>query len=184
MLIDTLIVVAVIVAVFLAVVALRPSEFRVARSTSIAASPGMVFAQVNDLHNWEGWSPWAKVDPAAQTSYEGPAAGVGASFGWSGNKKIGEGRMTITESRAYELIRFRLDFVKPFKGTNTAEFTFKPEGNQTVVSWTMFGRNNFISKAMQLFMSCDKMLGGYFEQGLAQLKSVVEASGSNLRAAA
>jgi uncharacterized protein YndB with AHSA1/START domain len=184
MITEILIALALIVAGFVLVVALRPSEFSVTRSTSIAAPPAAVFAQVNDLHNWEAWSPWAKLDPAARTSYEGPPGGVGASFAWSGNNKIGEGRMTITESRPYELIRFRLDFVKPFKGTSTAEFTFKPEGNQTVVSWLMMGRNNFISKTMQLFMSCDKMLGGYFEQGLAQMKSVAETTATKFRAAA
>ena len=160
-----LIVLAVIVVVCVVVVALQPAEFRVTRSATIAAPPETVFAQVNDLHKWEAWSPWAKLDPAAKYSYDGPAAGVGAAFAWSGNNEVGEGRMTITESRPAELVRFRLDFVKPFKGTSTSEFTFKPEGNQTIVAWTMMGQNNFISKAMHLCMDCDKMLGGSFEQG-------------------
>ena len=58
--------------------------------------------------------------------------------------------------------------------TNSTEFTFKPEGNQTVVSWSMFGKNNFMGKAMGLIMDCDKMLGGQFEQGLANMKSAAE----------
>jgi uncharacterized protein YndB with AHSA1/START domain len=169
-----LIVLAVIVVAAVVVVALQPAEFRVTRSATIAAPPEAVFAQVNDLHKWEVWSPWAKLDPAAKNSYEGPAAGVGAAFAWSGNDQVGEGRMTITESRPNELIRFRLDFMKPFKSTNGSEFTFKPEGNQTVVTWTMFGKNTFVSKAMHLCVDCDKMLGGYFEKGLAQIKSVTE----------
>ena len=82
--------------------------------------------------------------------------------------------MTITESHPSDLVRIELEFLKPFKATNTAEFTFKPEGNQTVVSWTMFGKNNFMGKAMGLIMDCDKMLGGQFEQGLANMKSVAE----------
>src|SRR5213075_1996660 len=94
---------------------------------------------------------------------------------------VGEGSMTITESRASELIRFRLDWVKPFAGTSTAEFTFKPQGNQTVVAWSMSGENNFVCKAVGLFMNCDKMVGGQFEQGLAQLKTIAEAPAQGSR---
>jgi len=84
--------------------------------------------------------------------------------------------MTITESRPNELIRFNLEFFKPMAGTSTAEFSFKPEGNQTTVTWSMSGKNNFIAKAMCLFMSMDKMVGGQFEKGLAQIKTIAEAA--------
>jgi hypothetical protein len=84
--------------------------------------------------------------------------------------------MTITESRPNELIRFKLEFVKPFAGTNTAEFTFKPQGEQTAVTWSMSGTQNFMTKAFCMFMSMDRMVGGQFDQGLAQMKSVAEAA--------
>ena len=176
MFMNILIAIAVIVVVFVVVVAMRPSEFRVTRTAPMSAPAPAVFAQVNDLHLWQEWSPWAKMDPEAKSTFEGPSAGTGAVFGWAGNSKVGEGRMTITESRPNDLIRFRLDFLKPFKGTNIAEFTFKPEGNQTVVAWSMTGSYNFIVKAMSLFMNCDKMIGGQFEKGLEQMKSIVETS--------
>ena len=178
-----LIALAVIVVVFVAIVAVQPSDFRISRSATIAAPPEAVFAQVNGLHNWEAWSPWAKLDSAAKSTYEGPAAGVGAAFTWAGNNKVGEGRMTITESRPNESVRFKLDFLKPFKATNTAEFTFKPEGIQTAVTWSMYGKNSFIGKAVGLFINCDKMVGGQFEQGLAQMKSLAEAASGKEHAA-
>ena len=165
-----------VVAVFAVVVALQPSEYRIARSATVAAPAPEVFAQVNDFHNWDAWSPWAMLDPSAKTTFEGPAAGQRAIFAWSGNDKIGEGRMTLTESRPAELVRIRVDFVKPFAGTSTSEFTFKPAGNQTAVTWAMSGHNNFIAKAMCLFVSMDKMLGGEFEKGLAKMKSSAEAA--------
>ena len=83
--------------------------------------------------------------------------------------------MTITESRPGELVRFKLEFLKPFKATNTVEFLFKAERNQTHVSWTMSGNQNFVMKAVGMFMNCDKMIGCQFETGLSQMKSVVEA---------
>lgn len=167
---------AALVIVFLAVVAVQPPDFRVERSMTISAPPSDVFAQVNDFHNWEAWSPWAKLDPAAKNSFEGATAGTGAVFKWSGNDDVGEGKMTLTESRASELIRIKLEFVRPFEDTSTAEFTFQPEGDRTVVTWSMFGRKNFISKAVCMFMNMDKMLGGDFEKGLAQLKATTEAA--------
>jgi len=109
-------------------------------------------------------------------THEGAPAGTGAIYSWVGNKQVGEGRMTLTESRPSDLVRIKLEFIKPFKATNTTEFTFKPEGNETVVSWSMIGRHNFIMKAFCLFMNMDKMVGGDFEKGLANMKSVVEGT--------
>jgi uncharacterized protein YndB with AHSA1/START domain len=177
MIINILIGLAVIVVVFIIIVATRPADFRVTRSATVAAPAAVVFAQVNDLHKWEAWNPWGKLDPACKMTYEGPPAGTGAGYTWAGNNRIGEGRMTITESRPNELIRFNLEFRKPFKANNTAEFTFKSAGNQTTVSWSMAGKKNFMFKAVGLFMNSDKMVGGDFERGLADLKSVAEAAG-------
>lgn len=171
-----LIVIGVIIVGFVVVVAIQPSEFRIERSAIISAPAPTVFAQVNDFHNWEAWSPWAKLDPAAKATFEGPRAGKGAVFRWAGNEEVGEGSMTIMESRPSDLIRIKLEFLKPFEATNTAEFTFKPENNQTTVTWIMEGQNNFIAKAVCLFMNMDQMVGGQFEKGLASMKSVAEAA--------
>ena len=166
-----------VVAVLAVVIAMRPSDFRVSRSAKFAASPSAVFAQVNDFHNWEAWSPWAKMDPNATSPFEGPSAGEGAKFYWSGNNDVGEGSMTLMESRPNDLIRIKLDFVRPFAGTNDVDFTFKPEGNhETAVTWSIAGKNNFMSKAVGLFMDCEKMTGDQFEKGLANMKSIVEKS--------
>ena len=166
--------VAVIVIGFVAVVAMQRPEFRIVRSGMIAAPPPAVFAQVNDFHHWEAWSPWAKIDPALKQTYEGAPAGTGAIYTWAGNKDVGQGRMAITESKPSDLILIKLEFLKPFAATNIAEFTFKPDGNQTVVTWNMAGKKNFIMKGFCLFMNMDKMVGGQFEKGLATMKSVVE----------
>jgi Polyketide cyclase / dehydrase and lipid transport/3-demethylubiquinone-9 3-methyltransferase len=167
---------AIIVVVFVVVVAMQPANFRVVRTAAIAAPPEAVFAQVNDFHNWEAWSPWAKLDPAMKQTYEGSPSGKGAIYTWTGNHSVGEGRMTLTESHPAEFVRIDLDFIKPFKGSNKTEFTFRPEGKQTTVTWSMDGQKNFITKAFGLFMSMDRMVGRSFEQGLAQMKTVVETS--------
>jgi uncharacterized protein YndB with AHSA1/START domain len=163
-----------VVVIFLVVAATRPTDFRVSRTATIAAPPVAVFEQVNNLRNWNAWSPWAKLDPTARNTFEGPAAGVGASFAWAGNSQVGEGKMTITESKPGELVVMKLEFIRPFAATNTTEFTFRPEGNGTTVSWSMAGKNNFLSKCVGLVMNCEKMVGSQFEEGFANLKAIVE----------
>lgn len=165
----------VAVGIFCAVVASRPNDFKVSRSAMMAATAAAVFDQVNDFHKWDVWSPWAKMDPNAKTSYEGPTSGVGAKFGWSGNSDVGEGSMTIVESKPNDLVRIRLDFTRPMAGTSDVELKLEPQGEQTKVTWSMAGKNNFIAKAVGLFMDCEKMVGDQYDKGLANLKAIVEA---------
>jgi len=161
--------------VFLIVVAMQPSDFRISRSLAMSALPAVVFPHVNELKKWQPWSPWMKLDPNAKSTFEGPEGGKGAAMTWAGNNEVGEGKMTIIESKPNELVRFRLEFYKPMAGTSEAEFTFKPEGNQTVVTWSMSGQNNFIAKAMCMVMNMDRMVGGEFEKGFASIKAIVDA---------
>jgi uncharacterized protein YndB with AHSA1/START domain len=169
-----LIVLVLLIAGFAGFVALQPSEFSVERTATIAAPPAAVFAHVDDLHKWEAWSPWAKLDPNAKVAYEGAPAGKGAAFTWAGNDKVGEGRMTIVESRPGELVDIKVDFTRPFEGTNSSAFAFKPAGDGTAVTWSMSGHQNFIQKAVCLVMNGKKMIGDQLDQGLAQLKTVAE----------
>lgn len=169
-----LIALAVAVAIFVIAVSMQPEDFKITRSTEIAAPPAKVYAVVNDIRRWNDWSPWSKLDPGMQTVYEGPATGVGASQSWAGEKS-GTGKMTMTQSLPAKLVAFRLDFLKPMESTADVEFNFAPEGKGTQVSWTMSGKNGFISKAFCMFMSMDKMIGPDFEKGLASLKAMVEA---------
>ena len=169
-----LIALAVIVVSFIAVVATRPSDFRVTRTGRIAAPAEVVFNNINTLRKWEAWSPWAKLDPNAKSTYSGPESGPGASMAWSGSKKIGEGKMTITDCKPNEVIRLKLEFLRPMKATNMAEFLLKADGNQTTVTWSMSGKNNFVGKAFHMIIDCDKMIGRDFEKGLANLNSATQ----------
>jgi hypothetical protein len=170
-----LLIIAAVIICLIIVIAVQPNNFRITRSATIAASAETVFAEVNDFHKWNAWSPWAKMDPNCKNTFEGTTAGKSAIFSWDGNNKVGAGRMTITDSRPSDLILIKLEFFKPFKATNTAEFTFKREAHQTVVTWAMSGKNNFIGKFFSLFIGCDKMIGGQFEKGLAAMKIIAEA---------
>lgn len=169
-----LIVLVILVAVIAIVAAFRPSTYRVVRTATFTAPPEKVFAQTNDLHNYNTWNPFGKSDTKATYVYEGPATGPGSILNWSSKGQTGEGHMSIVESRPNELVRYQLVFIKPMAGTGDMAFTLQAQGNQTLVTWSMEGDNGYMGKLMGLFMSMDKMLGGAFEKGLAELKTIVE----------
>ena len=160
---------------FLTLIMLQPADYRVSRTMVMSAPAATVFAQIDDFHRWQDWSPWAKRDPAAKASFDGPTSGKGAIFAWSGNNEVGAGRMTLTESRPSEAVKIKTDLLKPFVSTSYSDFSLKPEGGGTSVSWTTSGQNDFIGKAICLFASMDTVLGGEIEKGLASIKALVEA---------
>lgn len=163
-------------------VATRPADFRVGRSAAVAAPPEAVFDLVNDFHNWDAWSPWAKLDPNMTVTHSGPPAGVGAGYAWDGKGQVGRGRMTITDSRPGERVAIDLRFEKPFRAVSPTTFTFTPEAGGTRVRWVMTGRKNFLFKAVGLFMDMDmdKLVGTDFEKGLAAMRTVAEGQAVSL----
>jgi polyketide cyclase/dehydrase/lipid transport protein len=166
---------AVVLVALCGFVAMRPSSFTVQRTATLKASPDVAFALVNDFHQWSEWSPWDKLDPNQKRTFEGAATGMGSVYGWSGNDQVGEGRMTIEESKANELVRIKLEFLKPWQSTNSTSFIFSPAVEGVTVTWKMEGHYDFMGKAMSLFMDMDGMVGKDFENGLANMGKAAEA---------
>jgi hypothetical protein len=164
------------------VIATRPAAYRVSRSEVIQAPPSVVYAQVADFHRWKAWSPWEKLDPNMQTAYSGTDGVPGATYAWKGNDSVGEGRMTLVDARPGQLVGLKLEFLKPFSSVCTTRFDFAPQGPATRLAWTMEGTNDFAGKAFSLVMNMDKMVGGDFERGLSQLKTVSEGEAAKASA--
>ncbi|HEY1100746.1 MAG TPA: SRPBCC family protein, partial [Myxococcota bacterium] len=121
---------------------------------------------------WQQWSPYEKLDANLQRTYTGAPAGVGATYAYAGDK-AGAGSMTITSSTP-TAIDITLIFERPMKATNLTVFTFTPAGDSTVVVWKMSGENSLMAKVAGLFLNMDALIGGDFERGLADLKTVAE----------
>jgi hypothetical protein len=162
------------IVVVVGLILFQPDTYSVERAASMAAPPDKVFANVNDFHMWDAWSPWAKIDPAMKVTYSGAPAGNGAVYKWAGNSQAGSGSMTIGDSVPNDHVTIQLEFTEPYVSTAQITLAMKPEGAGTHVTWTMTGKSNFALKAISLFSSMDKMVGPDFERGLAQLKAVVE----------
>jgi len=167
-------VIVVIIAGILIYAATKPDTFRVQRTASIKAPPDKIFPLINDLHAWSAWSPYEKKDPAMKRTFSGAPSGKGAVYEWDGDKNVGKGRMEIIDATQPTKVVIKLDFIKPFEGHNTAEFTMEPKGDNTVVTWAMYGPSAFMMKVMGIFMNMDNMIGNDFAVGLANLKAVAE----------
>ncbi|GAC1336811.1 MAG: K(+)-transporting ATPase subunit F [Myxococcales bacterium] len=156
-------------------IASRPDAYRVSRSLVIAAAPATAYAEVADFHRWEAWSPWGKLDPAMKTTYGGTPGQIGSTYAWTGNDKVGAGRMTVIDEKPGERVYIRLEFLRPFKSQSMTTFKFLPAAAGTEATWTMEGKNDLLGKTMAAFADMDKMIGDDFERGLAQLKAICEA---------
>jgi uncharacterized protein YndB with AHSA1/START domain len=168
------VVLAIAIVVVLILAATKPDIFRVQRAAAMQAPPEKIFPLINDFHQWGTWSPWEDRDPAMKRTFSGTESGKGAVYAWDGNKNVGAGRMEILDAVLPSKIVIKLDFIKPFEGHNTAEFTMLPQGGATDVTWTMYGPAPFMHKVMQVFMNIDRMIGKDFEAGLANLKKLTE----------
>ena len=165
---------ALLIAGFLILAAMRPNTFRVQRSIDINAPPEKIYPLIDDYKHWASWSPYEKVDPAMKRTFSGAPSGKGAVYEWDGNKNIGRGRMEIIDATAPSKIGIKLDFFSPFEAHNIAEFTMQPKGDVTNVTWAMHGPVPFMAKIMHMIFSMDRMVGGQFAEGLTNMKAVAE----------
>lgn len=169
-----LLAVLAVIAVFLLYAATRPADYRIERSTAIAAPPAIVYAQIADFHHWSAWSPWAHLDPHMSVQYSGTPNGPGAIYEWSGNEKVGQGRMTIVDAQPAAEVDIRLEFMRPWAQTSRTQFHLRPEAGGTRVAWVLSGKNDFVGKTFGVFVDRDKIVGGDFEKGLQSLRLVTE----------
>ena len=164
----------VLIAAVLIFATTRPDSFHVERTTNIKAPPEKIFPLIADLHSWPTWSPYEKLDPAMKKTYSGAANGKGAAFSWDGNSNVGAGRVEIAGTTPSSKIDIKLDMTRPMEGHNNVEFRLTQKEGGTDVTWAMDGQYAYVAKVIGLFLNMDKMMGGEFENGLANLKKIAE----------
>ena len=167
-------VLAVAVAAVLGYAATLPDNFRIERAATISAPPEKVYAILSDFHRSTEWSPFEKMDPDMKRTYSGAERGKGAVYSWDGNSDAGAGRLEIVEATEPSKLVMTLDFIRPMEGRNIVEYRMEPRGDATEVTWSMHGEAPFISRVMCVFFDMDRMIGGEFEKGLANLKTLAE----------
>jgi uncharacterized protein YndB with AHSA1/START domain len=154
--------------------ATQPDTFEVQRSATIKAPPDKIFPLINDYRQWSAWSPYENKDPQMKRTYGSTTSGKGATYAWEGNGNVGAGNMTIADAAPPSKIMIKLNMVKPISASNDVAFTLVPQGDSTTVTWDMQGQVPYFAKIIHVFFNMDKMVGGDFEVGLANLKTLAE----------
>ncbi len=147
-----------------------PAEYYVERSTTIDAKPDHVYATVSDFKTWKDWSKWHRMDPDMEVTYGDKSEGEGASYSWKG-EKAGAGTQTITKTVPPKSMDTHIAFEG--MGESDGHWKFEPtDDNRTKVTWAFEGEFPFFLRVFNLGM--DETVGADFEEGLANLKQVVE----------
>ena len=172
---DLLYITTGIFSLFVMLVVIQSDDFRIARTGTVNATPAEVFANINDLQHWNNWQPWVRLDPNAKIKVIGSGPGIGEQMSWdSESNSFGEGTMAITDSRPEEYVRFKIDLTRPIITTYFGEIHLKAAGSQTIVTWSMSGKNGFVGKAVNLIFGYDRVIGSQFEHGLTNLDSLLK----------
>ncbi|HEU5289847.1 MAG TPA: SRPBCC family protein [Cyclobacteriaceae bacterium] len=164
-----------VIVVLLIIGFVLPSKFEIARSATINAAPQYVFEEVNDLEKWNNWDYWHSLDPEMKITYSEQKSGTGATYEWSGNSKVGEGKLQVTESNPAASISADLFFMQSPEPSK-AKYTFEPEGENTKVTIsfaTDFGMNPFMRWMGAVFFPSE--MEKAFDYNLSKLKEIAEA---------
>jgi effector-binding domain-containing protein len=167
-----LVILVILIGIYILVSLFLPSKVKIERSIFINAPSSVVFDQINNLKNWQKWSYWDNIDPEMKSMYEGPEIGTGAKHIWTSNhKQVGNGNITIVESKPNTLIMTDLEF----EGMDTMHggWIVKDTSNGSQVTTFMEMDMGFFGRVMGLMM--DKMLGSDFEKTLEGLKKHSES---------
>ena len=152
-----------------------PDHFEVRRAITVNAPPDKIYPLIANMKAFNSWNPFAKQDPQMVLTYEGPEAGVGAANSWE-SEQMGPGRLAITGVDELKSIAMKLDMMGAMEAHNDIVFLLTQQSGGTEVAWTMSGPYPLPNRVFGTLFNLDKMIGGSFEQGLADLKSKAETS--------
>jgi len=162
------------IAVVLLLASKRADDFHLTRSTTINAPADKIHPLIANLRNMNQWNPFAHQDPTMRIVYSGPESGTGARHDWTADGRGGDGDLEIIDTTP-TAITMRLHMLKPMEVTNTVVFGLEPKGDATEVSWSMSGKVPcYMAKVLHTVFNMDKMVGGTFAKGLADLKAIAE----------
>ncbi len=150
-----------------------PDRFGISRTANIKAPPEKIFPLIQDLQAFNTWNPFLKMDPQSKLAYTDIKRGKGASYTFDGGK-AGTGSIEIAGVKPASEVEMILHMKKPLEAHNRLVFSLQRKGETTDVTWSMSGEHPLIGRMLSVIMSMDKMVGVPFENGLADLKSLVE----------
>jgi len=166
---------AIVVLLVIILALAAPKAYTLSRSIIIDRPIEEVFQYLKLIKNQNEWSPWKKKDPNMTQEFVGEDGKVGFISKWIGNNDVGEGEQEIMTIIENESIETQLRFFKPWKSQSIGTLLVdKVEDVKTMVTWGFSGKNPIPFNIFMLFYNMDKTVGKDFEEGLNDLKQVLE----------
>lgn len=165
-----------VVALVLLIPAFTKKDYTVERSVVIAQPKAEVFAYLKLLKNQDNFSVWANMDKNMRKSYSGTDGSVGFISSWdSKDNQVGAGEQEIKKILPGERVDYELRFLRPMKATNQAYMKVESTGDkQTKIFWGFHAKTPYPFNLMLLFFDAEKMIGKAFDEGLVNLKKILE----------
>ena len=157
------------------VITMQPENAHLEKSIVINAPADSIFPEVSNYKKFNVWSPWTKMDPDGKQAFNGTQASVGSEMSWNG-PKTGTGSMVIEEIEQNKRVKNVMKF-GGYDGKFYSEFILTPDENGTRVTWTYDGPNEGLT-GKALWVIIGSMLSSQFDQGLRDLKALVENKGT------
>ncbi len=165
-----------IVAILLIVAIFIKKEYAVEREVTINKPLADVFAYVKNIKNQNYYSVWNMKDPNSKQEFKGTDGTVGFIASWdSQNDEVGQGEQEIKNIVEGSRIDMELRFTRPFKATDNGYLiTESINENQTKVKWGFTGKMDYPMNLMLVLMDMEGMIGKDMQEGLSNLKSILE----------
>ncbi|RNC87015.1 MAG: polyketide cyclase [Winogradskyella sp.] len=165
-----------LIAIVILLAMIAPKSYHVSRSITVNKPVNEVFDYMRYIKNQNDWSPWKKKDPNMKQEFTGTDGEIGFISKWEGNKDVGTGEQEIVSITENKSINSQLRFFKPWKSQSDAYLTTRSvDDNSTEVIWGFSGVNKPPSNIFFLFFNMDKSVGKDFEEGLSELKRILES---------
>ena len=158
---------AIVIVALLIVAFFLPSDKTVKSSVYIDAPPTLVFGQVNNLKNWEQWTPFLDTALLDESKYNETKKGVGAKHTWKSTAQ-GNGTMEITESVPVSFIKTEMTYGKDGSGTGTFDFADSADGTFLTWSYTTHNLKYPMGRLYGIFMK--RSVKPVLDRGLQNLK--------------
>lgn len=171
----------VIIVLILVVALFVKKEYSVESNITINKTKSEVFDYVRFLKNQDNFSVWSKMDPNMKKDFKGTDGAVGFISAWeSKNKNVGSGEQEIIKIVDGERIEYELRFLEPFESTSHTYMTTEIfKDSLTIVKWGFDGKMDYPSNLMLLFLNMEKMIGKDLDNGLYNLKTILENEQGN-----
>lgn len=127
-LLEILISLAIVVALYLAVALVLPSKRHLVEKIETNRKLTIAFDSLNSLRRFKDWNPLVLRDPRVQLSYSGPDTGVGARLDYNSQVEgVGKGAWKITESLPREKVTYDIENEERGSSKRTS-FLLEPTG--------------------------------------------------------